>query len=246
MKNKHATNEIIPPLAAIVQHFNTKDKAGTKHTCAVIAKSMFGSKASFVSSVNGRVLMKISFYSNPRSVLRFLKLFHAYAIKKIKKSNTPFLVGGSYHGCKELGVHARDSLYLKTNDDRTKYRKVEDFKDFALVSNKVYLSPRAMAAHLLRQTSNTESDIMLVENLKREVTGWKRSNTLPYINVRDNSSLGEGGEGLGGGGGNGANKNSLNSYSQNQWRILWQRSSPCMDHWKIRTGQRLVPRLQRV
>ena len=171
MKNKQATNEIIPPLAAIVQHFNTKDKAGTKHTCAVIAKSMFGSKAYFVSSVNGRVLMKISFYSNPRSVLIFLKLFHAYAIKKIKKSNTPFLVGGSYHGCKELGVHARDSLYLKTNDDRTKYRKVEYFKDFSLVSNKVYLSPRAMAVHLLRQTSNTKSDIKLMENLKHEVTG---------------------------------------------------------------------------
>ena len=111
-KKLDTIKEILPGLGVMVEHFCAQNKADTKNDCTKIAKSMFGSKAAFVSTVNGRVLESIKIYSNKRSVLGFLKLFHAYAIKMIKRDDTPFLAGGAYHGCKTPGVHPRHSLWL--------------------------------------------------------------------------------------------------------------------------------------
>ena len=200
IKRLDATKEILPGLGVIVEHFNAQDKADTKHDCAMIAKNMFGSKAMFVSSVNGRVLETIKFYSNPRSMLVLLKLFHAYAIKKIKRCGTPFLAGGAYHGCKTVGDYPRDSLWLKYDDNKKTPRKVKDFKDFALVSNKLFLRPQAMAAYLFKFVSETASELEPVQILKRDVVAWKGTNKGPYIEVKDVYG-GEGGAGEGGGGG---------------------------------------------
>ena len=60
----------------------------------MLASNMFGHKASFVSSVNSRVLATIKFYSKPRSFLVFLKLFLAYALKSKKKGLYHSLLGG--------------------------------------------------------------------------------------------------------------------------------------------------------
>ncbi len=88
---------MIPELVVLVDLFNAQNKAVTKAACTALAKNMFGIKASFVSTVNSCVLETIKLYSKPRSLLVFLKLFLAYAIKKHKKTE-PFLAGGVHHG----------------------------------------------------------------------------------------------------------------------------------------------------
>ncbi len=91
-KRKDMLNQILPGLAVIVDHFNAKNKVKTRDAYKAVAKNMFGSKESFVLSVNGYVLETIKFYSSPRSLLLFLKLSFAYAIKNHKKT-VPFLLG---------------------------------------------------------------------------------------------------------------------------------------------------------
>ncbi len=115
---------MIPELLLLVDHFGAQNKAGTRVACTALANNMIGCSALFVSSVNTRVLATNKFYGKPRSLLVFIKLFLAYAIKKHKKT-VPFLAGGVYHGCKRNADHARESLFLKDKEiNRTK--KVND------------------------------------------------------------------------------------------------------------------------
>ena len=97
------------------------------------------------------MLDAIKLYSNPRSLLVFQKLCHTYAIKKHKGKRVPFLAGGVYHGCKGTGItHSHDTLYMKHGVRGNDLIKVDDFRAFSLVTNKVFLSPQALAAHLYK------------------------------------------------------------------------------------------------
>ncbi len=58
-KGKDTLNQILPDLAVIVDHFNSQNKAMTRDAFKAAAKNMFGNKALFVLSVNGRVLETI-------------------------------------------------------------------------------------------------------------------------------------------------------------------------------------------
>ena len=93
VKGMETVKQMIPDLQTLVKHFIAQNKDMTKVKCTDLASNMFGSSASFVSSVNLRVLKTIKFYAKPRSLLVFLKLFLAYALKRHKKT-TPFLAGG--------------------------------------------------------------------------------------------------------------------------------------------------------
>ena len=169
-----------------------------------VVKNLFGAKAQFVSSVNGRVLEASKLYNNPMSLLVFQKLFHAYAIRKHKKS-IAFLAGGVYHGCKNAGSHARDSLFMKDGNSKNKWNKVDDFRAFSLVTNKVFVSPQTMATHLYKFMGyGTVRDNTPLRELKQQITLWKGANKMPYIEVKDVYG-GEVGVGVEGGGGS-ANK----------------------------------------
>jgi len=169
-----------------------------------VVKNLFGAKAQFVSSVNGRVLKASKLYNNPMSLLVFQKLVHAYAIRKHKKS-VPFLAGGVYHGCKNAGSHARDSLFIKDGTSKNKWNKVDGFRAFSLVTNKVFVSPRTMATHLYKFMGyGAVGDNVPLRELKQQITLWKGANKMPYIEVKDVYG-GEVGVGVEGGGGS-ANK----------------------------------------
>ena len=115
LKRRDGVQQIIPELLLFVENFGAQNKVGKKAACTGLANNMFGRSASFILSVNTRILATIKFYGKPRSLLVFLKLFLAYAIKKHKK-NVPFLAGGVYHGCKSSVDHARDTLFLKDKE----------------------------------------------------------------------------------------------------------------------------------
>ena len=172
LKKEDTLKLIIPGLAAINDHFNCtpQNKATTKAACMEVVKNLFGAKAQFVSSVNGRVLEASKLYNNPMSLLVFQKLFHAYAIRKHKKS-VPFLAGGVYHGCKNAGSHARDSLFMKDGTSKNKWNKVDDFRAFSLVAIKVFVSPQTMATHLYKFMGYGDvQDNAPLRELKQQIT----------------------------------------------------------------------------
>ena len=206
VKGTETVKQMIPELQILVKHFIAQNKDMTKVKCTDLASNMFGSSASFVSSVNSRVLKTIKFYAKPRSLLVFLKLFLAYALKRHKKT-TPFLAGGVYYGCKAGVDHARDSLFLKDKEDNKKYIKVKDFREFALTTNKVFISPQAMAAHLFKfKGFGSVQEIEPIRDLKRQIDAWRDANPKkPYITIKDQSAK-EAGIGVGTGGGSSAKK----------------------------------------
>ena len=192
IRSRDVVEQMLPDLLVFIDHFNAKDKKQTKTSCATLATNMFGPKG-FVSAVNRRELGAIKCYNRPRSLLVFLKLLHAYAIKNFKKTQ-PFLSGGLYHGCKNPGGYYRDSLYVKDKDDKQILIKVDDFKFFALATNQAFVSPRTMAAYLFnfkgpRNLQNHHS----ISYPKRQIHTWKAHNEEgPYIRVTDTSSDNDG------------------------------------------------------
>jgi len=106
--------------------------------------------------------MRQSFYNEESSILIYHKLFHAWALKTLHPDNkgTAFLQGGLYHGCKDKPKDdLRDSLYLKTGDKKHPCRQIDEFRQFQLKSNTVYLDPSSTAAHLFKTKSTHDADL---------------------------------------------------------------------------------------
>ena len=95
----------------------------------------------------------------------------------------PFLKGGRFRHCTFQMAdsnNVRDTLYFRSDESSDDYRKVDDFHDFQLETNLIYLSPQAIAAQFF-STRNDTNDKML-NNLKKDVEDWyKQSTDKPYI-----------------------------------------------------------------
>ena len=100
-------------------------------------------KDGLLGAVCFRLFNKQSFYNEPRTILDFLKLFHAEVLRTTHPLNkdAAFLDGGRYHGCKVVQLHMRDSLFVESDDKNSECRKVEAFSQFRLASNIYYLNP---------------------------------------------------------------------------------------------------------
>ncbi len=78
------------------------------------------------------------------------------------------------------------SLFFKDGNNKKKYYKVEDFRDFSFVSNKVFISPQAMAVHLFKfMGCATAQDNVSLREVKFQITACKGANKMPYIKVKD-------------------------------------------------------------
>ena len=76
--------------------------------------------------------------------------------------------------------NVRDTLYFRSDESSDDYRKVEDFHDFQLKTNFIYLSPQAIAAQFF-STRNDTNDKML-NDLKKSVKDWNNHcSDKPYI-----------------------------------------------------------------
>ncbi len=66
---------------------------------------------------------------------------------------------------------------------------MEDFREFALTTNKVFISPQAMAAYLLKvKGSCSVKEKETIRELKRKITAWKYANgNNKYIIIKDQS-----------------------------------------------------------
>ena len=123
-----------------------------------------------------RLFGKQSFYNDPMTILVYLKLFHAEALRTLHPlhKDIAFLDGGVFHGCTVAQPDSiRDTLYVRPSDVKTECRQVNEFSQFWLISNFLYLNPQATAAHLFNTKSAT--DDTLLGNLKKSVKAWKKS-----------------------------------------------------------------------
>ena len=122
-----------------------------------------------------------------------------------------------YHGCKGGVDYARDSLFLKDKDNNKRSNKVKDFREFALTTNKVFISPQAMAGYLFKFKgfgSVQENDS--IRELKHKITAWKHANgKKQYIKIKD-QSVNKVGVGMGGGAVVAPIKSSLSRNSKNE------------------------------
>ena len=176
----------MPPFAALINHFESKDKTTNRDTCNTIIEFFFSSgKQSLLGAHSARLFSKQAFYNKSRSLLIYLKLFVAHALKDLNPlhKKIPFLKGGQFRYCTFQMANSnnvRDTLYFRSDESSDDYRKVEDFHDFQLKTNLIYLSPQAIAAQFF-STRNDTSDKML-NNLKKDVEDWyKQSADKPYI-----------------------------------------------------------------
>ena len=115
-------------------------------------------KGGLLGTLAARLFGKQAFYNEPRSILIYLKLFHADAIRTIHPlhKNIAFLEGGLFYGCKDSHSNARDTLYMKSAEVKTEYRRVDAFNPFRLTSNLFYLTPQETVSytHLTLPTRN--------------------------------------------------------------------------------------------
>ena len=119
--NGNNLKDMFPPLSAIVDQFKANNKTVTKQSCNDVVQFFFRSgKQGLLGAVSVRLFGKQSFYNDPTTILVYLKLFHAEALRTLHPHNkdTAFLTGGLYHGCKEARPNARDSLYVKSGDKK--------------------------------------------------------------------------------------------------------------------------------
>ena len=141
--------QMFPLLSTIVNHFKEKDKTKTKQACNEVTQFFFVSKASLLGAHSQRVFKRQAFYNESTSILIYHKLFHAWALKKLhtEHKGIAFLKGGLYHGCKDQPTdHPCHSIWLKTDGNNKQYSQVEEFSQFKLISNSVYLAPPSTSA----------------------------------------------------------------------------------------------------
>jgi len=173
--------KLFPPLAAIIDQFNSKDKASKKKACNDVIEFFFGSRrGSLLGTSASRLFSRQSFYNEPSSILIYLKLFHAYALWVLQPQHKDiaFLVGGRYYGCKNAPSDRRDSLYLLNMHSDT--RQVVAFNECQLISNLIFLAPQTTAASLFETKANVTEPIAL----KDKVEEWKKAdNTGSYVGM---------------------------------------------------------------
>ena len=176
----------MPPFAALINHFESKDKTTNRDTCNTIIEFFFSSgKQSLLGAHSARLFSKQAFYNKSRSLLIYLKLFVAYALKDLNPlhKKIPFLKGGQFRYCTFQMANSnnvRDTLYFRSDESNDDYRKVDDFHDFQLETNLIYLSPQAIAAQFF-STRNDTNDKML-NDLKKSVKDWNNHcSNKPYI-----------------------------------------------------------------
>ena len=146
-------------------------------------------KGGLLGTLSARLFGKQAFYNEPRSILIYLKLFHADAIRTIHPlhKNIAFLDGGLFYGCKDSHSNARDTLYMRSAEVKTEYRRVDAFNQFQLISNLFYLTPQVTAAYLFKTKSVTND--RLVGNLKKKVKEWKKADPgKSYIEMSEVAS----------------------------------------------------------
>ena len=169
-----------------MDHFESKDKTANRDACNDIIEYFFsGGKQSLLGAVSARLFGKQSFYNKSRSLLIYLKLFAAEALKTLHPlhKKIPFPKGGWFRHCTFQMAdsnNVRDTLYFRSDESSDDYRKVEDFHDFQLKTNFIYLSPQAIAAQFF-STRNDTNDKML-NGLKKSVEDWNNHcSNKPYI-----------------------------------------------------------------
>ena len=140
-----------------------------------------------------RLFNKQSFYNEPTTILIYVNLFHAEALRTLHSHNkdTAFLEGGLYHGCKEAQPNIRNSLYVKSGDKQNdcRCRLADAFSQFQMISNSVYLDPELTAAHLFNTKSTHVTDIKQLNSLKRNIRSRKKANTKqPYMMMPDDAN----------------------------------------------------------
>ena len=172
LSNDSNLKEMFPPLSAIVDQFKANDKTKTKQPCNDVIQCFFRSgKDGLLGAVSVRLFNKQSFYNEPTTILIYLKLFHAEALRTLHPHNkdTAFLDGGMHHGCKDAQPNIRDSLYVKSGDKNNNCRQVNAFSQFRLMSNSVYLDPQSTATHLFSTKSIHVPDIKKLKSLEKNI-----------------------------------------------------------------------------
>jgi len=169
--------KLFPPLAAIIDQFNSKDKTSKKKACNDVVDFFFGGgKGSLLGTSASRLFSKQSFYNEPSGILIYLKLFHAYALWMLypQHKDIAFLVGGRYFGCKNdpSASNRRDSLYLSpANLSITDTRQVVAFDECQLTSDLIFLAPQTTAAFLFETKANITVPVALTNKVKE----WKKA-----------------------------------------------------------------------
>ena len=200
LSNLRQLRKLFPPLAAIIDHFNSKDKTSKKKACNDVIEFFFGSrKGSLLGTSASRLFAKKAFYNDPSGILIYLKLFHACALWMLhpQHKDIAFLVGGRYYGCKNDPSDRRDSLYLSpANLAITDSRQVVAFDEFQLTSDLIFLAPQTTAAFLFETKANITVPVALTNKVKQ----WKKSDKsgsyvgMPKANDDDVDDDGEDGE----------------------------------------------------
>ena len=161
LSNDSNLKDMFPPLSAIVDHFKANDKTKTKQPCNDVIQCFFRSgKEGLLGAVSVRLFNKQSFYNEPTTILIYLKLFHAEALRTLHPlhKDIAFLDGGVFHGCTVAQPDSiRDTLYVRSGDVKTESRQVDAFSQFQLILNDVYLNPQAAAAYLFNTKSVTDN-----------------------------------------------------------------------------------------
>lgn len=186
--HRKGLKKLMPPFAALINHFESKDKTTNRDTCNTIIEFFFSSgKQSLLGAHSARLFSKQAFYNKSRSLLIYLKLFVAYALKDLNPLHRkiPFLKGGQFRYCTfqmANSENVRDTLYFRSDESNDDYRKVDDFHDFQLETNLIYLSPQAIAAQFFSTRNNT-NDKML-NDLRKSVKDWNNHcSNKPYITM---------------------------------------------------------------
>lgn len=110
---------MFPLLSAILDQFNANDKTVTKQTFNDVVQFFFCSgKQGLLGAVSVRLFGKQSFYNDPTTILVYLKLFHAEALRTLHlhHKDTAFLDGDLYNGCKVEQHNICDNIYVKSGD----------------------------------------------------------------------------------------------------------------------------------
>ena len=90
--HRKGLKKLMPPFAALINHFESKDKTTNRDTCNTIIEFFFSSgKQSLLGAHSARLFSKQAFYNKSRSLLIYLKLFVAHALKDLNPLHKKYL-----------------------------------------------------------------------------------------------------------------------------------------------------------
>ena len=156
-------SDIVPALNIFLDHW-TDTSTDIKNCVKKLLDNTFSSNAKLLSTLGQRHIGVIGTYTEERPLPAIQTLLQAYKIKN-EGHKELVLEGGKFKPCSEAQRDPCNSIHFE-NDSEEVVNKADEFAQFSLASNNVFLNPTVVAAMIYTDKSMQDVDKQDTAKLK--------------------------------------------------------------------------------